>query len=228
MSRKVKRVVLPLADYPVGLESQVLKVNLLLDVGFVNGVHMVGIHGTGGIGKTTLALAVYNSNADHFEGLCFLENVRENSNKYGLVYLQNILLSEVLGGKKIKLTGVQQGISKIQHRLQQKKVLLILDDVEKWEQIQAIAGKPDWFGPGSRVIITTRDKHLLACHGIERTYEVEGLNKADALKLLSWKAFKTINVSPPGYMDVLNRAVTYACGLPLALEVIGSNLFGKM
>ncbi|XP_016205522.1 TMV resistance protein N-like isoform X3 [Arachis ipaensis] len=226
VSRNIRRGVLPVADYPVGLESKVVQVNSLLEVGSNDGVRMIGIHGIGGIGKTTLALAVYNCIADHFEGLCFLQRVRESSSKHGLVHLQNILLSELLGENKFKSTSVQQGISIIHHRLQRKKILLILDDVDRQEQLQALAGNPDWFGPGSRVIITTRDTHLLACHGVERSYELEGLNYADAVELLSWKAFKTIDVSP-SYVDVLNHAVTYAHGLPLALEVIGSNMFGK-
>jgi len=69
----------------------------------------------------------------------------------------------------------------IQQRLQRKKVLLILDNVDKYEQLQTLAGSPDWFGPGSRVIITTRDIHLLASHQVKTTYEVKTLNKDDAL-----------------------------------------------
>ncbi|XP_020211972.1 TMV resistance protein N isoform X1 [Cajanus cajan] len=226
VSSKINRAPLHVADYTVGLESRVLEVKLLLNVGSDDCVHMVGIHGIGGIGKTTLAVEVYNSIADHFEGLCFLENVRENSNKHGLQHLQSILLSEMVGEKNINLASVRQGISMIQHRLRQKKVLLIVDDVDKHEQLQAIVGEPNWFGPGSRVIITTRDKQLLACHQVKTNYEVEKLNKSDALQLLSWKAFKTDKVDT-SYVNVMNRVVTYASGLPLALEVIGSNLFGK-
>ncbi|XP_027923241.1 TMV resistance protein N-like isoform X3 [Vigna unguiculata] len=221
---KINRVALHVSDYPVGLESQVLQVKMLLDVGSDDVVHMVGFHGLGGVGKTTLVVAVYNSIADHFEALCFLENVREASSKHGLLHLQSTLLSETVG--EIKLTSVKKGISIIQHRLQQKKVLLILDDVDKEEQLQALAGRPHWFGLGSRVIITTRDKQLLKSHGVERTYEVKELNEENALELLTWKAFKFENFDP-SYKDVLNLAVTYASGLPLALEVIGSNLFGR-
>ena len=214
------------ADYTVGLGPQVLRLRKLLNVECGDGFHMIGIHGMGGVGKTTLALALYNLIAGCFDGSCFLGNVREKSNKDGPEHLQSILLSKILGEKDIKLASKHEGISMIQRRLQRKKVLLILDDVDKCEQLQALAGSPDWFGPGSRVVITTRDTQPLASHHVKETYEVMTLNKDDASRLLTWKAFQTEQVDA-SYVEVLNHAVTYASGLPLALEVIGSNLAKK-
>ncbi|MED6146145.1 hypothetical protein PIB30_031736 [Stylosanthes scabra] len=185
VSREIRRVNLHVADYPIGLESQISEVKSLVFSDGYDGVHMVGIHGNGGSGKTTVAHAIYHLIANGFESICFLENVRESSYKHGLVYLQNMLLSNIFERKNLKSTSVVHGISTIKHWLQQKKILLILDDVDKLEQLQALAGKPDWFGGGTRVIVTTRDKNLLVWHGIERIYEMENSNSVNTLEILS-------------------------------------------
>ncbi|KAL2334831.1 hypothetical protein Fmac_016044 [Flemingia macrophylla] len=225
VSEKVNRTLLHVADYPVGLESRMLEVKPLLNIES-SGVHMVGIYGVGGVSKTTIAKAIYNLIADHFERVCFLGNVRDNSNKHGLVHLQEELLSKSIGENGIKLGSVSEGIPIIKQRLHLKKVLLILDDVDNISQLRATVGETNWFGPGSRIIITTRDMHLLKCHGVKMAYEVNMMNGKEAVELLSWYAFKTKEVDPC-YQNILSRAVAYTSGLPLALEIIGSNLFGK-
>jgi hypothetical protein len=66
----------------------------------------------------------------------------------------------------------------------------------------------------------------LESHGINGRYELNVLDEKDALRLFTWKAFKAEKFHP-SYFNVLKRVVAYASGLPLALTVMGSNLFGK-
>ncbi|KAI9092471.1 hypothetical protein K1719_027599 [Acacia pycnantha] len=214
-------------DYPVGLVPRVKQVVSLLDLWSEKKNKMVGIVGPGGIGKSTIARATYNSIGDYFEGLCFLSNVGQMSKvPNGLAHLQEELLCKLVLEKDLKLGDVYEGIPKIQHRLGHKKILLILDDVDELKQLKALAGSWSWFGPGSRIVITTRNKHLLASHDVNNIYHVGELNDEESLQLLSWHAFRTENVGSD-FIEVSKRAILYSCGFPLALELIGSNLRDK-
>ena len=74
----------------------------------------------GGIGKTNLARAVYDHFSGQFEGCCFLENVREESQKYGLLYLFRKLFSQLLGG-----SSSSTGSSSLKAMLRSKRVLMV-------------------------------------------------------------------------------------------------------
>ncbi|PRQ36235.1 putative winged helix-turn-helix DNA-binding domain, leucine-rich repeat domain, L [Rosa chinensis] len=185
---------------------------------------MVGIWGPGGIGKTTIAKDVFNSIRRKFENSCFLANVRSNSN--GLAQLQERLLRDVLRDPNLEVSDVDQGVSFIKERMQNKKVLLILDDVSHSSQLKNLVPSPDCFGPGSRILITTRDKRWLTAHQVDEVYEVEMLDDDQSLELFSLNAFKR-NRPPSNYLELAQRAVRYAQGLPLALIVLGSHLFRR-
>ncbi|XP_023926798.1 disease resistance protein Roq1-like [Quercus suber] len=189
---------------------------------------MVGILGVGGIGKTTIAKAIYNLIAHQFEGSCFLTNIREHyKQEFGLVQLQETLLYEILRyARSSKVGDVDRGINVIKHRLCSKRVLLILDNVDHLSQLEALARNCDWFGLGSRIIITTRNKSLLTNHEVNFTYQVKEMNHNEALQLFSWDAFKRDKPTEE-YVELTECAIHYAGGLPLALMVLVSNLYGK-
>ncbi|PRQ33257.1 putative TIR domain, P-loop containing nucleoside triphosphate hydrolase [Rosa chinensis] len=207
---------LGLVGIDFGVE-EIMKLCSATDQG--NDVVFVGIWGMGGVGKTTLAQAFYDKISDQFRDKCFLKNVREISRRDSIVALTKDLLCNVL-----KRMAVYD--SEIRYRFRRKKVLIILDDVDKLEQLQALAGSKNWFGRGSRIIITTRDKQLLIAHHVDRCFKVKELERDDGLKLFSWKAFK--NDQPPkDYIELSHNFVNYCKGLPLAIEVLGSFLCGR-
>ncbi|XP_025631562.1 TMV resistance protein N isoform X4 [Arachis hypogaea] len=208
----------------VGVESRMKKLNSLIGMQ-LDDVRFIGIRGMGGIGKTTTARLIYESIEEQFNFSCFLANIREVSAKNGIVHIQRELLSH-LSVRSNYFHNLYDGVKIIANSLHNKKVLLVLDDISERSQLENLAGKQEWFGPGSRIIITTRDKHLLMTHGVHQTCELEGLVQKEALHLFCLKAFKQ-DQPKSKYQKLCNEVVEYTRGLPLALEVLGSHLCGR-
>ncbi|XP_035546817.1 TMV resistance protein N-like isoform X3 [Juglans regia] len=206
----------------VGIDSRLEKlVNLYLNIRR-DDVRFLGIWGMGGIGKTTLARAVYDKISSQFKVSSFIANVRETSTQGGLVNLQKQLLADLFKDKSSDIKDVDRGKNKIKHGLRHRRVLLVVDDVDQTQQLEALAIERDWFGGGSVIIITTRDKHLLIERGLaeDEIYRAKELDDDEALQLFSWKAFKK-DLPLEGFVELSKEIIHYTNGLPLALEVLG-------
>ncbi|KAB2595202.1 protein suppressor of npr1-1 [Pyrus ussuriensis x Pyrus communis] len=179
-----------------------------------------------GVGKTTIAKHVYNSNFRSFKGSSFIENIKERADRHGLVQIQMQLLSDILIGRKVKIQTVSEGIIKIESAISSRKVLLVLDDVDHMDQLDAVLKMKDRFYPGSKILITTRRERLLRAHQVTKVYKVETLNYNESLELFSWHAFGQ-DRPIENYMEHSKMVVQYSGGLPLALKVLGSSLSGE-
>lgn len=178
----------------------------------------------GGIGKTTLAEEVFHQLQSEYEGCCFLENIREESAKHGMVFLKEKLISALLD-EVVKVDTANRFPHYVKTRIRRMKVLIVLDDVNDSDQLEILFGDHDLFGFGSRIIITTRDKQMLS-KDVDDIFEVGALDYDKSLELFNLNAFKGKELEIE-YNELSKRVVDYAKGIPLVLKVLAHLVCGK-
>ncbi|KAL3750040.1 hypothetical protein ACJRO7_011080 [Eucalyptus globulus] len=217
---------LDITKHLVGIEDHVNKIRKWVDTP-ASVARMIGIYGMGGIGKTTLAKVIYNELSHDFVHRSFLADIRETASCNNMPYLQKQLIKDVLQ-IEYQVGNVDDGISLIKLRFKGKKVLILLDDIDDKNQLDALARECDWFMPGSMIIVTTRNEAVLDQSEFEVVYKYE-LNELDeerALLLFNRHAFRKDH-SPSDFKGISCDITSIMGGLPLALQVVGSYLYKK-
>lgn len=196
----------------------------LLDVDSNDHVRFVVIHGTGGIGKSTLASIIFNRFRSKFKRSSFLEDVRSHPP----LKMQEKLLAETQGANSAQgIYDTNTGIDRIKKGLRKKKVLIVVDNVDEKKQLENLAGSCDWFGRGSRIIVTLR--HLETIHNEDfqtqpsnyMHYSVKEMPSDQAIQLFSKYAFRS-DTRPNDWYEFSKEVVSSVGRLPLTLEVVGS------
>ncbi|XP_010481473.1 PREDICTED: protein VARIATION IN COMPOUND TRIGGERED ROOT growth response-like isoform X1 [Camelina sativa] len=216
----------------VGIEDHIANMSELLHLESEE-VKMVGIWGSSGIGKTTIARALFNQLSRNFHVIKFIDRsfvyksreiyTRANPDDHNMkLHLQESFLSEVLRMHDIKI----DHLGVLGERLQHQKVLIIIDDLDDQVILDSLVGQTQWFGSGSRIIVVTNNKHFLRAHGIDHIYEVSLPTKVQAFQMLCQSAFR--KKSPPeGFRELVVDVVRHVGSLPLGLKVLGSYLRGR-
>ncbi|XP_071718511.1 TMV resistance protein N-like [Rutidosis leptorrhynchoides] len=226
LSKRIRvpvRTTLPLL---IGKEDAIENVSSWLKDGSSNTVDILSIYGMGGIGKSTLAKYIYDSYCREFDTSSIVEDISRkcDGNVNGLLDLKNQLCNDISKASSIQVHDVS---------VASNKVLIVLDDIDSIDQLDALLGNKS-FHEGSKIIITTRDMSLTDRCELCKTkaecrhtkYPLEHLSDEASLELLCLHAFNGEDLKD-GYEEVLEDILEYCEGHPLALKVLGKNLYNR-
>ncbi|GLJ45619.1 hypothetical protein SUGI_0960300 [Cryptomeria japonica] len=214
----------------VGIEESRTQVTKLLDMENKS-VKVVVIYGQGGIGKTTLASAVF-SNLDLKNYKHCRVDMEQNCSEADLKSAQQQILDD-LYDQKIQLRSLSEGrevLSKDFKEHSSKPVFIFVDnalkqsDLEKLLPITDLASLP----PQSRILLTTRnlnETRIILEGRVERCpYLVASLPQEEAHKFLCKLALGYDQASFDSIVDI-NGLLQICQGIPLVLKMAGARLY---
>ena len=205
------------------LESRTPMLNEIKEILKDPKMYMIGVHGMGGVGKTTLVNELaWQVKKD---GLFVAVAIANITNSPNVKRIQDQIADALLDRKFEKETEGGRATELRQRIKKQEKVLIILDDI--WSELDLTElGIP--FGDehnGCKLVITSREREVLIKMDIQKDFNVTALLEED-----SWNMFQEIagNVVNEVSIKPIAEEVAKCCaGLPLLITAVSKGLKKK-
>nr|AYN64299.1 RGH1 [Hordeum vulgare subsp. spontaneum] len=187
----------------------------------------VSIVGFGGLGKTTLAKAVYEKIKGDFDCRAFVPIGRNPDIKK---VFRDILIELGNSHSDLTILDAKQLMVKLREFLENKRYLVIIDDIwdeSLWEIIKfAFSNRNNL---GSRLITTTRIvsvSNSCCSSADDSVYQMKPLSLDDSRKLFHKRIFSSETECPNEFEQVSRDILKKCGGVPLAIITIASALAG--
>ncbi|XP_062029641.1 putative disease resistance protein RGA3 isoform X2 [Rosa rugosa] len=214
-------------------EARVDLLNKLLSDSSEEGerVLVIPIVGMGGMGKTTLAQLAYNNEnvKTYFEKRIWVCV----SDPFDEVKIAKAIISGT-GNEAPNSTVLQEVLQHMSESLEEKKFLIVLDDVwteeeTKWDNLQLSVMMQSNCAKGSRILVTTRKKGVAEMMKAEaHMIQIEKLSGKTSFELFSSIAFSNRKEDKANGFGVIGEKIVEKCdGLPLAIKCLGTLMHRK-
>ncbi|KAI6673889.1 hypothetical protein NL676_001795 [Syzygium grande] len=211
----------------VGRDTDKKKIiEMLMSPGDKN-LSVIPIVGVGGLGKTALAKLVYSDDSvkEQFDLRLWVSVPKD----FDLKKIIDGIIKDATS-QSLSNLDIQQLQTHLQDTIQDKKYLLVLDDVwnndpRRWKELKDLLSVG---ASESKIIVTTRSLKVASIMGTHPAHKLESLSYEDSLALFKKWAFDEKEKEPrPELLEIGNDIVKKSQGVPLLVIILGSLLRTK-